>query len=122
MLRICNELISTMVCCGYLESSHIYPIEFLNSLNTSGLPLAHLDLKLGCPLMLLHHIDIINGLCNGTRMILLEVRQRVLRCRILGGNHAGQEVFIPRLNIHPSEVIFLLVFPVFSFLFVLLLL
>ncbi|KXN92368.1 hypothetical protein AN958_08384 [Leucoagaricus sp. SymC.cos] len=30
-----------------------YPMEYLNSLNVSGLPLAKLVLKVGCPIMLL---------------------------------------------------------------------
>ena len=79
-----------------------YPIEFLNSIKVSGLPLARLALKPGCPLMLLRNLDPQNGLCNGTRMILLEIRSRVLRCRILGGDHTGKEVYIPRITIEPS--------------------
>jgi PIF1-like helicase len=42
-----------------------YPPEFLNSINVTGLPLAHLALKPGYPLMLLHNIDAANSLCNG---------------------------------------------------------
>jgi len=80
-----------------------YPIEYLNSLNVSGLPLAHLHVKLGCPLMLLRNMDPSHGLCNGTRLILLEVRTCVLKCRILGGKHAGNVVFIPRITLEPSE-------------------
>ena len=85
------------------DNSHVYPVEFLNSLNTSGLPLARLALKPGCPLMLLRNLDPTNGLCNGTRMVLLEVRTMVLKCRILGGDHAGKVVFIPRLTLDPSS-------------------
>jgi hypothetical protein len=33
------------------------PVEFLHSLNMSGLPIAHLSLKLGCPIILLRNID-----------------------------------------------------------------
>ena len=36
-------------------------------------------------------------------MILLDIRTRVLRCRILGGDHAGKEVFIPRITLESSE-------------------
>ena len=71
------------------DNSHIYPVEFLNSLNASGLPLACIALKPGCPLMLLHNLDPSNGLCNGTYMVLLEVRMIVLRCHILGSDNAG---------------------------------
>ena len=80
-----------------------YPIEFLNSIKVSGLPLSHLSLKPGCPLMLLRNIDPLQGLCNGTRMVLMEIKQRVLQCRILGGSFAGNIVFIPRITIDPSS-------------------
>jgi len=53
--------------------------------------------------MLQSNIDPTNGLCNGTCMILLEIRPIVLRCRILGGDYAGNEVFIPRITIDPSD-------------------
>ena len=81
----------------------LYPPEFLATLRGTGLPLARLALKPGCPLMLLRNLDPSNGLCNGTRMILLQIRPRVLVCRILGGKHAGQQVFIPRIAIKPSN-------------------
>ena len=57
------------------DTAHTYPVEFLNSLNASGLPLAHLALKPGCPLMLLQNLDPENGQCNGTQMVLFEVRK-----------------------------------------------
>jgi ATP-dependent DNA helicase PIF1 len=85
------------------HNSDTYPKEFLNSLIISGFSLAHLALKPGCPLMLLCNIDLINSLCNGTHMVLLEIRPRVLKCCILGGDHAGKEVFIPRITLDPSE-------------------
>jgi hypothetical protein len=85
------------------DTSHVYPAEFLNSLNASGLPLARLALKPACPLMLLRNIDPANGLCNGTRMILLDIRPMVLRCCILGGKHAGKVIFIPRMTLEPSS-------------------
>jgi len=80
-----------------------YPVEFLNSLKTSGLPLAQLALKIGCPLMLLRNLDPINGLCNGTRMILLKIQAHVLECCILGGRHKGHIAFIPRISLEPSN-------------------
>jgi len=83
--------------------AHNYPIEYLNSMAIPGLPLAHLKLKKGCPLMLLRNMDQINGLCNGTRMVLIDIKSRVLQCRILGGKHAGNVVFIPRITLQPSN-------------------
>jgi hypothetical protein len=81
---------------------HIYPLEFLHAQKASGLPLAHLALKSGCPIMLLRNLDVTQGLCNGTRMILMEIKLHVLQCRILGGKYAGNIVFIPRITIEPS--------------------
>ena len=80
-----------------------YPIEYLNSMTISGLPLTHLKLKKGCPLMLLRNMDQVNGLCNGTRMVFLDIKSRVLQCRILGGKHAGNVVFIPRITLQPTN-------------------
>jgi hypothetical protein len=80
-----------------------YPVEYLNSMAVAGLPLAHLKLKKGCPLMLLRNMDQVNGLCNGTQMVLLDIKSRVLQCRILGGKHAGNVVFIPRITLQPSN-------------------
>ena len=82
----------------------LYPIEFLNSLNASGLPLSKLILKAGYPLMLLHNLDASKGLCNGSRLILTDIRQHVLKCKVITGDtrFAGQIVLIPRLTIEPS--------------------
>jgi hypothetical protein len=97
-----------ITCLGFdtvaeVGNAHEYPIEYLNSIAVPGLPLCHLKLKKGCPLMLLRNMDQNNGLCNGTRMVLLDVKSRVLQCRILGGKHAGNVVFIPRISLQPSN-------------------
>lgn len=80
-----------------------FPIEFLRSLSASGLPPGELHMKLGCPLMLLRNLDPARGLCNGTRMILTAMRERVLEVHILGGDHDGEIAFIPRITLTPSE-------------------
>jgi ATP-dependent exoDNAse (exonuclease V) alpha subunit len=81
-----------------------YSVEFLNSLVSSSLPLAHLALKVGCPIMLLRNMDPSKGLCNGTRLRVLEIRTRVLKCRIISGDNkfAGKVVFIPRITLAPT--------------------
>ena len=81
-----------------------YPIEYLNSLKAGGLPLAKLALKVGCPVMLLRNLDPSIGLCNGTRLIVMEIGERVLKCRIISGDRkfAGNIVFIPRISLTPS--------------------
>ena len=47
-----------------------YPIEYLNSITYSGLPLHNLEVKIGCPLMVLQNLDSEHRLCNGTRCLL----------------------------------------------------
>jgi PIF1-like helicase len=80
-----------------------YPPKFLNSINVTGLLLAYLALKPGCPLMLLCNIDTANGLCNGTRLILLTIKTLVLEWKVLGGKFAGNIVFIPRISLELSN-------------------
>lgn len=75
----------------------LYSIEYLNSLEFSGLPSHKLTLKVGAPVMLLRNINQKKGLCNGTRMILTRIGDRVLKAEIVTGSHIGKEVLIPRI-------------------------
>lgn len=79
------------------------PVEFLNNLQPNGLPIHELRLKIGVPILILRNLSVENGLCNGTRAIVLQLTNRVIKVRILGGDHAGEIAFIPRLNLTPSN-------------------
>ena len=57
---------------------HTYPAEFLQQLNAGGLPPTLLCLKVGSPVILLRNLDPREGLCNGTKMVVLNVRRKVL--------------------------------------------
>lgn len=87
---------------GEVNSQASIPSEFLRSLQESGLPPGELHVKVGCPLILLRNLAPGEGLCNGTRMILLRASARVLQVRIIGGSHDGNIAFIPRITITPS--------------------
>jgi hypothetical protein len=80
-----------------------YPVEYLNEINCSGLPLAKLELKVGCPVMILKNLDPAHGVCNGSRGILRRCRNRVLEVELLTGEHAGEKDFIPRIFNQPTE-------------------
>src|SRR6266446_6364904 len=80
-----------------------YPVEHLNAINASSLPLANLELKIGCPVMILKNLDPSHGVCNGSRGVLTRSRNRVLEIRLLTGQHAGEIVFIPRIGNQPGD-------------------
>ena len=79
------------------------PVEFLRSIDASGLPPGELRLKKGCPLILLRNLAPARGLCNGTRLTLQQATGRVLEVKILGGEHDGELAFIPRISLIPSS-------------------
>lgn len=85
------------------EGSQDIPQEFLRSLDLPSLPLSELKMKIGCPLILLRNLDPAKGLCNGTRMLLLQAYQRILEVLIIGGDHHGEKAFIPRIILKPSS-------------------
>ena len=60
-------------------------------------------MKIGCPLILLRNLSPANGLCNGTRMILRHMTDRVLEVQLIGGNNHGRIAFIPRITVIPSS-------------------
>ncbi|GJS76163.1 ATP-dependent DNA helicase PIF1-like protein [Tanacetum coccineum] len=85
------------------DTHNYYPLEFLNSLNVSGLPLHHLRLKIGCLIILLRNLDLANRLCNGTRLICKRFDPSVINAEIVVGQHAGVRLLLPRIPLAPSE-------------------
>lgn len=81
----------------------MYPIEFLNSLKFSGIPKYELQLKVGCPIVLLRNICPSKGLCNGTRLIITQLCKKVIEGVIITGNHIGEKTFIPRICMRPTD-------------------
>ena len=81
----------------------LYPSEYLNSINCSGLPLAHMALKVGCPVMVLQNPNMGGGVCNGTRGNLTWIRNRVLEIWLITGEHAGDKIFVPQIKLQLIE-------------------
>ena len=75
----------------------LYPTEYLNTLWFAGLPPHILTLKIGAPIMLLRNLNLVGGLCNGTRMIVTQVLTKIIEARIVTGTRMSQKVFIPRI-------------------------
>lgn len=80
-----------------------YPIEFLNKLSVSGLPEHKLELKVGCPVLLLRNLNPGEGLCNGTKLLIRGLFRNVIQAEICTGKNCGSIVLIPRIQ-HNSNV------------------
>ncbi|GAU12842.1 hypothetical protein TSUD_73290 [Trifolium subterraneum] len=77
--------------------------EFLNDIKCSGIPNHRLTLKVGVPVMLMRNIDQASGLCNDTRLQILDLGKNVIKASIITGKNAGENVHIPRMDLVPSD-------------------
>jgi len=85
------------------EKSHLYSAEFMQSINSYGLPPHKLTLKIGAPVMLIKNLDQKKGLCNGTRLIVKEITRFRITAEVMSGSHIGDIVLIPRILCSPSD-------------------
>jgi len=53
--------------------------------------------------MLLRNIDQANGLCNGTKLQVIHFRKNVISAKVITEKNIGDNIFIPRMNLTPSE-------------------
>ncbi|XP_045829948.1 uncharacterized protein LOC123921446 isoform X3 [Trifolium pratense] len=77
--------------------------EFLNDIKCSGLPNHKLRFKVGVPVILLRNIDVSAGLCNGTRLVINHLGKTIIGARILNGSHGGEQVYVTRMKLMPSD-------------------
>ncbi len=82
----------------------LYSVEFLNTLQINGIINHKLELKVGMLILLLHNFNQSMGLCNGTRLIVKRLGQRVIEAEIITRNNVGKCVFIPRIIMSPSGI------------------
>ncbi|XP_054259294.1 ATP-dependent DNA helicase pif1-like [Macrosteles quadrilineatus] len=80
-----------------------FPIEFLNSLEMTGLPSHKLVLKEGAIVMLLRNLNYTAGLLNGTRLIVKKMYENSLDLEIITGTNIGQRALLPRIDLSPSD-------------------
>lgn len=77
------------------------PVEYLNSLHPSGMPPHKLVLKKGCVVMLLRNLNIKNGLCNGSRLVVTDFRPNMIVATSILEPHRVH--FIPRISLDTSS-------------------
>ena len=85
------------------DSTHQYPLEFLNSLNIGGLSPYKLLLKVGSAIILLCNIHPSDSLCNGTRLVCRFFQKHIIEAKIISKKHAGLHIFIPHIILLPSD-------------------
>ena len=86
------------------DSATHFPVEHINTLETAGIPPHKLILKKNAVVMLLRNLNINNGLCNGTRLIVDEViNDRLLKATIANGEGKGRTVLIPKIVMQPAD-------------------
>ncbi|KEH38036.1 PIF1-like helicase [Medicago truncatula] len=102
-----KEYLNSDSVCRSGENSDVqsewFTTEFLNGIKSSGIPNHRLKLKVGCPVMLMRNIDQANGLCNGTRLTVTHLGKTTIAATVITGKRAGTKVFIPRMNLIPSD-------------------
>ncbi|XP_020999729.2 uncharacterized protein LOC107488689 [Arachis duranensis] len=102
-----KEYLSSDTTCQADENEDVrqewFTPEFLNDIKCSGLPNHKLTLKPGVAVMLLRNIDQTSGLCNGTRLIVNDLGSNVIGATVVTGRNIGDKVYIPRMNLIPSD-------------------
>ncbi|GFP95419.1 hypothetical protein PHJA_001686200 [Phtheirospermum japonicum] len=63
---------------GFSDQDTLYPPEVLNAINFPGIPNHILNLKIGVVVMLLRNISQISGLCNGTRLLIINLASNII--------------------------------------------
>jgi ATP-dependent DNA helicase PIF1 len=88
---------------GVSDDLHEFPVEQLQSIDLPSLPPSRLNLKIGTPVMLLRNLCPQDGLCNGTRMVITNLRSHCIEARILGGDFDSQLRLIPRIKLTATD-------------------
>ena len=79
-----------------------FPVEFLNSLEVSGLPLHLLSLKVNAPIIILRSLDP-PRVTNGTRCVITKLSANTIEAKISHGKYAGHDIIIPRIPLIPTN-------------------
>ena len=83
------------------ENKNLIPKDQLHATNPSGCPPHVLILKKNSVIMLLRNLDVSNGLCNGTRLVVKELYNHSILATTLGNK--PRDVLICRSTIVPSD-------------------
>ncbi|GBN02340.1 hypothetical protein AVEN_260402-1 [Araneus ventricosus] len=79
-----------------------YTEEFLSSLTPTGMPPHKLRLKTEA-IMLLRNLAPSKGLCNGTRLIAIQLQKNVIVAKKISADNNNESYLIPRIPFIPSD-------------------
>jgi ATP-dependent DNA helicase PIF1 len=79
------------------DADLLFPPEILHSITINNFPEHEIVLKVGVPVMLLRNMNQSLGLCNGTRLLVTRIGERLFEGEVLTGSSKGQRVCIPRI-------------------------
>ena len=79
-----------------------YPVEFLNSLELTGMPSHILKLKIGSPIMVLRSMEPPKT-TNGTKCVVTRLHQNLIEATISCGPYKGEVVLLPKIPMVPSD-------------------
>ena len=77
--------------------AHMYPQEFLNTIDLPGIPPHLLELKVGAVVILLRNLNPSEGHVNGTRYVIQNLLPHVIDVTAISGSKKGAKLFIPRI-------------------------
>lgn len=81
----------------YIESDIRPTTEYLNMITPSDMPPHNLRLCVDAIVILLRNINPVAGLCNGSRMIVMELNKYTVKCQLLNANK--MIVYISRIKL-----------------------
>lgn len=67
----------------YDPTTAVFSIDNLQTINDSSMPVHKLTLRVGMPVMCLQNLDVAEGICNGTTMVVERLDPEVVWCRLL---------------------------------------
>ncbi|KAG3133084.1 hypothetical protein PC128_g26390 [Phytophthora cactorum] len=79
------------------EEVNFFEQEVLHTVNTNDIPPHKLTLKKGAPIMMMRNLNPDLGLCNGTRLRIVELKPHVIHTTIMTGERQRQHVLVPRI-------------------------
>jgi len=89
-----------------MDGNHpVVPEEIIETLQPAGIPPHNLIVKLGACYMLLRNLNLKRGLCNGSRIVITSIGQRIIQYDLLhpNGTVRDSNIILPRITLTPSE-------------------